>query len=569
MIADLFSPLSPGLLLILGGLLVPFLDNRIGRFYVLLLPAVLLVYLFALPDGNHATVTMLDYELEFLRLDSLSRIFATIFLIAALLGNIYAWHEPDRVQRTAAQIYAGSAVAAALAGDLVSLFIFWELTAVSSVFLIWASGTETAYRAGMRYLIIQVGSGVILLTGLIVHVTATGSIAFDHFGLEAPGAWLILLAFGIKCAFPLLHNWLQDAYSAATVTGTVVLSAFTTKLAVYTLARGFAGTEMLIWIGAGMILFTIFYAVLENDLRRTLAYSLNNQLGFMVIGIGIGTELALNGTAAHAVASILYKALLFMAVGAVLFRTGTSKASELGGLYRSMPWTAALCMVGAASICAVPLFSGFVSKSLILSASGKEGYWFAWAVLLFGSAGVVLHSSIKIPYLAFFARDRGLRPQEAPLNMLAAMGVTAILCIGLGVWPAPLYALLPFNIDYDPYTTSHVITQLQLLLFSVLAFIVLTRTGLYPQLLKATILDFDWVYRRYLPKTLGQLGNAIDISYQSITDNAKTVMRNAMSASATMFAPGGLSGHIARVGNAAAIVAFLLLVALIVSYSAV
>ncbi|WP_323795369.1 Na(+)/H(+) antiporter subunit D [Nisaea sp.] len=569
MIVDLFFPLSPGLLLILGGLLVPFLSHSIGRVYVLLLPAVLLAYLFALPDGNHGAVSMLGYELELLRLDSLSRIFATIFLIASLLGNIYAWHEPDRVQRTAAQIYAGSAVAAALAGDLITLFVFWELTAVSSVFLIWASGTESAYRAGMRYLIIQVGSGVILLAGLIVHVTATGSIAFEHFGLDAPGAWLILFAFGIKCAFPLLHNWLQDAYSEATVTGTVVLSAFTTKLAVYTLARGFAGTEMLIWIGAAMTMFPIFYAVIENDLRRVLAYSLNNQLGFMVVGVGVGTELALNGTAAHAFCHILYKALLFMSMGAVLFRTGTCKGSELGGLYKSMPWTMGFCVVGAASISAFPLFSGFVSKSLIMSASANEGYWFVWAVLLFASAGVFHHSGIKIPYFAFFAHDSGRRPKEAPLNMLIAMGIAAAFCIGIGVWPAPLYALLPFDVDYVPYTTAHVITQLQLLMFSALAFTVLMRTGIYPPELKSTNLDFDWVYRRFLPNVLGRLGASIDIVYQGVTGNAKSVIRAAMSASVTVFAPGGLSGRISSVGNAVAIVAFLLLVALIVSYSAV
>ena len=421
----------------------------------------------------------------------------------------------------------------------------------------------------MRYLIIQVASGVILLAGLIIHVTATGSIAFDHLGLEAPGAWLIFLAFGIKCAFPLLHNWLQDAYSEATVTGTVVLSAFTTKLAVYTLARGFAGTEILIWIGAAMTMFPIFYAVIENDLRRVLAYSLNNQLDFMVVGIGVGTELALNGTAAHAFCHILYKALLFMSMGAVLFRTGTCKGSELGGLYKSMPWTAAFCMVGAASISAFPLFSGFVSKSLIMSASANEGHWFVWAVLLFASAGVFHHSGIKIPYFAFFAHDSGRRPKEAPLNMLLAMGISAILCVGIGVWPDPLYALLPFDVDYAPYTTAHVINQLQLLMFSALAFTVLMSTGIYPPELKSTNLDFDWVYRRFLPNVFCRLGNAVDIGYQSVTDNAKTVIQTLMSASVTVFAPGGLSGRIARVGNAVAIVAFLLLVALVVSYSAV
>lgn len=569
MIVDLLFPMSPGILLALGGLLVPFLGARIARVYVLVLPAFLLAYIFALPDGSHGAVAFLGFELELLRLDSLSRIFATIFMIAAILGNLYAWHEADPVQRTAAQIYAGSAIAAALAGDLISLFVFWELTAISSVFLVWASGTENAYRAGMRYLIIQVGSGVILLTGLIIHVTATGSISFDHLGLDAPGAWLIFLAFGIKCAFPLLHNWLQDAYSEATVTGTVILSVFTTKLAIYTLARGFAGTEMLIWIGAAMTVFTIFYAVIENDLRRVLAYSLNNQLGFMVVGIGVGTELAVNGTAAHAVASIIYKALLFMSVGAVLFRTGSSKASELGGLYKSMPWTAGFCMVGAASISAVPLFSGFVSKSLIISASAYEGYWLAWGVLLIASAAVVLHSSIKIPYLTFFAQDRGHRPKEAPLNMLLAMGAAAILCVGIGVWPEPLYALLPYAVDYMPYTTAHVITQLQLLMFSALAFTVLMLYRIYPPELRSTNLDFDWVYRRFLPRRMLALGRAIDTGYQHVTGDAKAVLRSAISFSAYVFAPGGLYGRTFGLGNAVAIIAFLLLVALVVSYSAV
>src|SRR5690606_35873861 len=250
-----------------------------------------------------------------------------------------------------------------------------------------------------------------------------------------------------------------DAYPEATVTGTVWLSAFTTKLAIYALARGYAGTEILVPIGAAMTAFPIFYAVIENDLRRVLAYSLNNQLGFMVVGLGIGSEVALNGTAAHAFCHILYKALLFMSMGAVLFRVGTVKGSELGGLYKSMPWTTGFCIVGAASISAFPLFSGFVSKSLIISAAMDEGYFWTWLVLLFASAGVFHHSGIKIPYFAFFAHDSGKRCEEAPLNMLIAMGITAALCIGLGVMPNLLYSILPFAVNYHPYSLEHVVTQ--------------------------------------------------------------------------------------------------------------
>jgi len=251
-----------------------------------------------------------------------------------------------------------------------------------------------------------------------------------------------------------------------------------------------------------MTLFPIFYAVIENDLRRVLAYSLNNQLGFMVVGIGVGTELALNGTAAHAFAHILYKALLFMSIGAVLFRTGTAKGSELGGLYKTMPLTMIFCVIGAASISAFPLFSGFVTKSLILSASAKEEWFWVWAILLFASAGVFHHSGIKIPYFAFFAHDSGKRPKEAPTHMLWAMGLTAFLCIFVGVYPEPLYALLPYEVKYESYTTTHVITQLQLLFFSALAFAVLMRTGIYPPELKSVNLDSDWLYRRFFRRLI-------------------------------------------------------------------
>jgi len=497
------------LILILGALAVPFLRGRVRAAWMLLLPALAFAQLMALPPGEYARAGFLGETLVLMRVDRLSLAFGYIFTIAALLNVIYSLHDEDTVQQVAALAYAGSALGAVFAGDLITLFIFWELTAVTSVALIWARRTERARRAAMRYLLVQLASGMLLLAGAVVHYEASGSIRFDLLGLAMPGGWLILLAFGIKCAFPLLHNWLQDAYPEATVTGTVWLSAFTTKLAVYALARGYPGTEMLIWVGALMTAFPIFYAVIENDLRRVLAYSLNNQLGFMVVGVGIGTELAINGTVAHAFSHILYKALLFMSMGAVLLRAGTVNGSQLGGLYKSMPWTTGFCIVGAASISAFPLFSGFISKALILSAAADGGYSITWLVLLFASAGVFHHSGIKIPYFAFFAHDSGIRCAEAPRNMLLAMGLTAALCIGIGVYPDALYRLLPHAVTFVPYTAAHVLTQLQLLLFSALAFSVLMRTGLYPPELRAVNVDSDWLYRRLAPVLTGWAGAAI------------------------------------------------------------
>ena len=503
----------PGLILILGALLVPMLRGHLRNAYMLALPIVGFWGLLSIPEGQHFVFQLFGYTLNPVRVDRLSLVWGYIFHIAAAISVIYAFHIRDTMQQMAALIYAGAAIGGAFAGDLISLFVYWEGTAIASVFLIWATRTEAAYKAGMRYLIIQVGSGVLLLGGAIVLLNDTGSLVFGKMELKGLGPVLIFLAFGIKAAFPLMHNWLQDAYPQATVTGTVFLSGFTTKLAIYALARGFPGTETLIWIGATMTAFPIFFAVIENDLRRVLAYSLNNQLGFMIVGIGIGTELSINGTAAHAFSHILYKALLFMSMGAVLHQTGTIKGSELGGLYKTMPWTTGFCIVGAASISAFPLFSGFISKSLIITAAAHEGHWVVWLILLFASAGVFHHSGIKIPYFAFFQHDSGKRPAEAPMNMLVAMGIAAFLCIAIGVFPGYLYDILPYQVNFVPYTTTHVITQLQLLFFSALAFGWLMRTGLYPPELNSTNLDFDWSYRRLLPaivKALSRLYMPLD-----------------------------------------------------------
>ena len=513
--------LPPGAIMVLGALLLPFVGKRLSAYGSLLLSAISLVVFLTAPADWVISMEIFGQELKMVYVDRLAWLFGLVFHIAAITASIYALHVEDTKQHIAGMVYAGGAIAACCAGDLITLFVCWELTAVSSVFLIWASNTERSYKSGMRYLIIQVTSGVLLLSGAIIHYVETGSLVFEHFLALQPGEHasiadyglgpqLILLAFGIKCAFPLLHNWLQDSYPEATPTGTVFLSAFTTKLAIYSLARGFAGTEELIWIGCAMTLFPIVFAVIENDLRRVLAYSLNNQLGFMVVGIGIGTELALNGTAAHAFCHIIYKALLFMSMGAVLHRVGTTKATELGGLHKSMPLTTIFCMIGAGAISGFPLLSGFISKSMIISAAGEEHLQIVWIILLIASAGVMEHSGIKIPFFAFFSHDSGKRVKEAPWNMLVAMAIGSFFCIGLGVAYPVLYRYLPYPlVHYSPYTAAHVIMQMQLLLFAALAFVFLMKSNLYPAEIRSTNLDTDWIYRKALPVVLGFLATVV------------------------------------------------------------
>jgi len=517
------SELPPFLLYFVAALAVAFTRGLPRQLILLATPVVTGLYLWlGIHTGTDVAYSLMSYELTVVRADKLSLLFGYLFCIASFFAGIFSLHVKDTKQHIAGVVYAGSALGAVFSGDLITLFIFWELLAISSVFLIWARGTERALKAGMRYLVYQVLSGVLLLAGALVYYQNTGSLAFDHIGLDAGVAgWLIFIAFGIKSAFPFLHSWLTDGYPEATVTGTVLLSAFTTKVAVYSLARGFAGEEILIYIGVTMACFPIFYAVIENDLRRVLAYSLINQVGFMVTGIGIGTALALNGAVAHAFSDVIFKGLLFMSMGAVLYRVGNINGSDLGGLYKSMPKTAMLCIIGALSISAFPLFSGFVSKSMVMTALMKEDYGYFWLLMLFASAGVFHHAGIKIPYFAFFHHDSGIRTEEAPRNMLVAMGVAAVLCLFIGSQPQYLYALLPWEVEYWPYDMTHVLAQLQLLFFSALAFVWLNKQGLYPPELHSVNLDMEWFYRKLVPagaqRTLNLLHSAKEATLTTVT----------------------------------------------------
>ncbi|TWU48125.1 Na(+)/H(+) antiporter subunit D [Rubripirellula reticaptiva] len=543
---NVVANLPPGLIMIVGGLLLLAVPRKFQSAGALIVSVISLICFLFLGEANFGNVDLFGASLNMVRIDMYSRVFGLVFHGAAIIAAIYALHVRDSKQHVAGMIYAGAAIGAACAGDLVTLFVYWELTAISSVILVWATGTTKSYRSGMRYLIIQVTSGVLLLSGAIFQHVQTGSLAFESFVVEGEplsiAAMLVLGAFGIKCAFPLLHNWLQDAYPNATPTGTVFLSAFTTKLAVYSLIRGFAGYEPLIWIGCAMTLFPIVFAVIENDLRRVLAYSLNNQLGFMVVGIGIGSELALNGTVAHAFCHIIYKSLLFMSMGAVMLRVGTTKATELGGLHKSMPWTTLFCIIGAGAISGFPLLSGFISKSMIISAAAEEHIFWVWIVLLIASAGVMEHSGIKIPFFAFFAHDSGKRVKEAPMNMLVAMGIAAALCVGLGVAYPLLYRILPFDIDYHPYTVTHVVTQLQLLMFAGLAFVVLMKTGLYPAEKRATVLDTDWVYRVAMAKLVRGFGATVEAVDGTLRDDTTLVLRGMRKQARIVFNDRGILG---------------------------
>jgi multicomponent Na+:H+ antiporter subunit D len=566
----MLSSVPPFVLFFVGALAVGLTRGTVRKALVLAIPVVGGVLLWLGPGQGADAGTQLLLQIELLgytltpyRADKLSLLFGYLFHVAAFLGFVYALHLGDAppegsvaddvgetdvvgnrragVQHVSAMLYAGSALGAVFAGDFITLFVFWELLAVTSVFLVWARDSKRSYATGFRYLLIHVVSGVLLLSGALMLAHETGSIEFGHVGLEGTGAagWILMLAFGIKAGFPLVHNWITEAYPESTPTGTVFLSAFTTKVAVYALARSFAGADPLIWIGTAMTFFPIFYAVLENDLRRVLGYSMINQIGFMVAGIGIGTAMAVNGAVAHAFADVIFKGLLFMSMGAVMTMTGRTKGTDLGGLYKTMPLTAGLCIVGASAISAFPLFSAFVTKSMIMVAAVEEHHYIVWLFMLFASAGVLEHAGIKIPYFSFFAHDSGIRAKEPPKNMLVAMSIGAVLCVLIGVFPEQLYALLPMEMEYNPYDTRHVVTQLQLLVFGALGFVTLMKTGVYPDEKRAVHVDAEWLYRKLGPWVVTSVGGAVARMDAYVRASVLELVRSTLGVAGRMHGPVG------------------------------
>jgi multicomponent Na+:H+ antiporter subunit D len=487
---------SPALIMVLAALLIGIARGQLRSAIVLLAPLLTLWAIWQIPDGVQSTVQFLSYQIEPVEGSAIRRLFATIFALMAFVGGLFAFRLANWYELAAAYFYAAGAIGVSFAGDLISLFVYWELMALFSTVVVWSGGTPAARAAGIRYAILHLLGGVVLKVGIEGVVVSTGSIQITPMLAQDFSSWMILCGILINAAAPPLSAWLADAYPESSPTGSVFLSAFTTKTAVLALILLFPGEKVLIGIGLFMVIYGIIYALLENDIRRILAYSVVNQVGFMVCAVGIGTQMALNGAAAHAFAHIVYKALLFMSAGVVIYRTGKNRCTDLGGLYRTMPITTICCIIGALSISSFPLTSGFTTKSLISQAAAYEGLVWVYMLLTAASAGVFLHAGIKFPWFVFFQKDSGLRPKDAPWNMALAMIIFSAICLLIGIFPELLYQFLPYPVDYVAYTPDKVIFYLQLLLFSGLAFFLLL------PLMKRTetiSLDVDWLWRRAGP----------------------------------------------------------------------
>jgi len=487
--------IHPAIFFFIGSLLLPLVKGKAKKGLALLIPILSIIDVAMMHEGVYGACRFLNTSIVVGRVDKLSLVFAWVFTIMAFLGALYGLHRKDDGHYIAGSFYIGGSLGAIFAGDYLTLFVFWEIMAFSSVFLVWYRRTERSVEAGYRYLLVHVFGGLCLFLGMMLYYSKTGTFAFTRILQANAGLpeYLILIGFSLNAAVVPLHAWLPDAYPESTVEGAVLMCAFTTKTAVYVLARGFPGFDILAIMGTLMTVYGVFYAVIENDMRRVLGYHIVSQVGYMVAGVGIGTDLALNGACAHAFAHILYKALLFMGAGSVLYMTGTAKMSKLGGLYKYMPLTMIFYVVGAISISGFPFFSGFVSKSMITAAAHESGRLWLFTFMNLAGIGTFLSVGLKVTYFTFFGKEAPIKAKEPPKNMLWAMGLTSALCFVIGIYPNALYALLPYAEEYHPYTPHHFSEMMQILSFTGLVFFLLVKK-LAPE--DKMNLDLDYFYRK-------------------------------------------------------------------------
>ena len=492
---------QPGLILIACGLLCLITPTKLRRALVLLCPVLTLGAV--LQSGA----------------DKLAIMFGIIFSVISFVAALYNLSVKDRFEVAAETIYAGASVSVIFSQGWISMLVYWEMMAVFSWLTQISARTRSASQAGFRYLMVHMLGGNLLLAGIVMKLTG-GSTLIQCLTTDPHDAafWLILAGVAVNGAIPPLHAWIADAYPQATVGGTVYMGSFTTKVGVYYLIRLFAGTELLLYFGVFMALCGACMALLENNLRRLLAYHIVSQVGYMVAAVALGGALGIDGAAAHAFNNILYKGTLLMCAGTVISVTGKQKISQMGGLGRKMPLTAGCFLIASLAIAGFPLFSGFVSKSLIMNAAAESGLHWPELLLMVASAGTLLSITLKINYFVFWGKtdspdlsltSEGAEVSEAsvPLSRKAAMVLGAAGCILCGLMPDLVYGLTPYGSDGHPFTVDHVTQYMELFAGATMAFLMyLSHMKPHEQI----TLDADWLYRKPLKAAVGRLAVAVD-----------------------------------------------------------
>ena len=495
----LMTMLHPGIIMIAFGFIVTILPRGFRKPLSIIAPATATWAFFMMTEESSLPYELAPYiKMEFIHLDSLAWTFMLVFCIIAVLNGIYGIGIQHRYECGMSMVYAGSVMGVILAGDCLSLIFFWEISAFASMYVVYCKHDRASARASFRYILMHAFGGNMLLAGLIIYMFHYGN-TLGHLSecVGEPCFWLIAVGIAVNAAIPPLHAWLPDAYPESTATGTVYLSSFTTKAAIYLMLRMMSGLTDLVWIGAIVAIYGACMAIMENGIRRLLAYHIVSQLGMMIAAAGAGEAIGIDAATAHAFTNILFKGVLMMGAGAVIYATGRSNITELGGLAKKMPVTAVCFLISSLAIAGLPGLSGFVSKALIMDAIHEAGYTVPALLLTAGGVGTLLSITLKINYFVFFGPCEDEKVSEVtrkiPFSMKLAMILGTAATIAIGVFPQKFYSLMPYSTIVEPYHMGHVLEYIAIFIGGSIPFF------LYIKKMKPheeITVDFDWFYRK-------------------------------------------------------------------------
>lgn len=512
------SNLHPGLILIASGIIALILPDKIRKWVTVAMPALALAAMLSLNESSEMNyVFNRDITMEILHVDGLSRIFGLGLCAIAVVAGIYSFGKESRGERCASLIYAGSSLGVVFAGDWITLIFFWEAMALSSSYMVWSGRSHSATRASYRYLVMHLVGGNLLLAGAI-SLCWQGNFEIGMLtDASGYGYTFVLLGMLINAAVPPLHTWIPDAYPEATPYGTLYMGSYTTKVAIYALIRVFAGTENLIIIGALMAVFGACMAIIENDLRRLLAYHIVSQLGMMVAALATGSAVGMDGAALHAVFNMLYKGVLLMGAGVVFVATGKRKISELGGLWKKMPLISVCFLIASLAISGMPLLNGFVSKALIMES--LHDYTASYWLVNMAGIGTWLSITLKINYFVFFGKsDKKIECNPVPVNVKIALVLGTAMCILSGIFPDFIYQFTPNGSTANVFEINHILEYLGMFIGATVSFVIFIKRMTPHD--KITI-DFDWIYRRPLCRMVFGISRWVNRKFEAAMDIAE------------------------------------------------
>lgn len=501
----------PSFILLLGALITAFIPQKLKKYIVLVSGIISFALALRLTVGTEITVPFIQgLSLVILKVDQLAWIMTIATTFMLLLSLLYGWGEIGHREATWGLVYAGSSCGALLSGSLMMLVIWWEVMAVAAAFMLISRHDKHAVNAGIRYLVIHFFGGNLLLFGVAL-------LAKQGFYLVEPltrsmgtAYWLVLAGVGVSAGMIPFHAWIVDAYPNASIAGSVLMNSMTTKVASITLLRLFAGEQFLMGMGLLMAFWGVVYALRENHIRRLLSYHIISQVGMIITAVGIGTPLASNAAVALVLGNMLYKGILYMSTGSIYYCTGKQKLTELGHQVKTVPMNACFFFIGALAIAGMPGLMGFACKPMVMAASGEQKMALLSFLLYFASIGTFLSVTMKLGYNMFFGINAApVKKKNAKPMMYAAMAILSLIIIAFGIKPGLFYQYLPWTnaAPYSPYTLDHVLSELQLLLGGLLAFVVLHHLF---KVKSGVSLDLDWFYRKPLVSFCLSLSNGIN-----------------------------------------------------------